>query len=46
MNEIVARYEFRTFAQLLGIVAESMRQLSLCEQIEESSEVHRFGRHA
>lgn len=40
MNEIVARYEFRTFAQSLGIVAQSMRQLSLCERIDESSEAY------
>ena len=40
MNEIVARYEFRTFAQTLGFVAESMRQLSPCEQMNESSEAY------
>lgn len=40
MNEIVARYEFRAFAQCLGMVAERLRQLSPCEGIEESIEAY------
>jgi hypothetical protein len=40
MNEITARHEFRIFDQSLGMFAEKMRQISPCEQIEESSEAY------
>jgi len=40
MNDVEPRYEFRTFAPCLGTVAERMRQLSSCEQIEESMEAY------
>ena len=40
MNEIVPRYEFRAFAHSLAMVAETMRHLSPCQQIEQSSEAY------
>ncbi|MBW1998690.1 MAG: hypothetical protein JRJ29_12085 [Deltaproteobacteria bacterium] len=40
MNQIVPRYEFRTFAQNFGIVETKMRKLSECKMIRESSEIY------
>ena len=40
MNEIIPRYEFRTFAQNFGMVETKMRQCSKCEMIRESAEIY------
>ena len=40
MNQIIPRYEFRTFAQNFGTVETRMRKFSKCEQIRESSEIY------
>ena len=40
MNQIIPRYEFRTFAQNFGMVETRMRKFSRCEQIRESSEIY------
>lgn len=40
MSKIIPRYEFRTFAQNFGMVETTMRQLSQCAMIRESSEVY------
>jgi hypothetical protein len=40
VNQIIPRYEFRTFAQNFGMVETRMRRLSKCEQIRESSEIY------
>ncbi len=40
MGEIKPRFEFRTFAQNLGIVERNMRELSPVEKIRESSEIY------
>ena len=40
MSEIKPRFEFRTFAQDLGLVERKMRALSPVESIRESSEIY------
>ena len=40
MNEIKPRYEFRAFAQSLGIVEENIRRLSPMTQYRESLEIY------
>lgn len=40
MNQIIPRYEFRTFAQNFGMVETKIRNLSKCEMIRESSEIY------
>ena len=35
MENIIPRYEFRTFAQNFGLVEERMRKLAPCEKIRE-----------
>ncbi|MEN8154493.1 MAG: hypothetical protein ABFR75_10765 [Acidobacteriota bacterium] len=40
MAEIKPRFEFRTFANNVGIVEEKMRKLSKVENIRESSEIY------
>jgi hypothetical protein len=40
MSKIIARYEFRTFAQNFGMVETKMRKLSACSMIRESQEVY------
>lgn len=40
MNETKPRYEFRAFAQNLGIVEEKMRQMSAVCQYRESREIY------
>ena len=40
MNEIIPRFEFRAFAQELGIVEENMRRLSPVYQYRESLEIY------
>ena len=43
-NDIVPRYEFRTFAQTFGLAAERIRSLSRCEEIRESAETYLVSR--
>ena len=38
MSELIPRFEFRTFAQTFGLVAENIRRLSACHDISESVE--------
>jgi hypothetical protein len=38
MSELIPRFEFRTFAQTFGLVAEKIRRLSACHDISESAE--------
>lgn len=40
MNQIIPRYEFRTFAQNFGMVETKIRNLSKCEMIRESAEIY------
>ncbi len=40
MNQIIPRYEFRTFAQSFGMVETKIRNLSKCEMLRESSEIY------
>jgi hypothetical protein len=40
VNQIIPRYEFRSFAQNFGMVETKMRRLSKCEVIRESSEIY------
>src|SRR5262249_54642871 len=43
MPEIIPRFEFRTFAQTFGLVAEKIRRYSKCQDINESVEQYLVG---
>jgi len=40
MPDVIARFEFRAFAQSFGIVEDTIRRLAECEAIQESREVY------
>ena len=43
MAEIIPRFEFRTFAQTFGLVADKIRRYSKCQDISESAEQYLVG---
>ncbi len=46
MNDVVPRFEFRTFAPCLGMVDQRLRAMADCADISESREIYLLGRDA
>jgi hypothetical protein len=44
MNDVVPRFEFRTFAPCLGMVDQRLRAMAGCPEISESREIYLLGR--
>jgi hypothetical protein len=44
MNDVIPRFEFRTFAPCLGMVDQRLRAMADCAEISESREIYLLGR--